>query len=87
MSLRASDCGLALQTAMRAVPNVSFKVVVAAGPTRRLVAGDPAIQLLDTLAGAILVRLSGAVHVVSAGEVVVDAATMEACPNGLSKNY
>ena len=56
----------------------AIKVAVASGPVRRFVVGDPAIQRLDTLAGATLTRLASAEHLARTGEVIVDAATLAA---------
>lgn len=81
-------CGLAMQRAMGRVKTVpipggttvelGMKVAVAAGRARRFVVGDPDIQLIDVLAGALMDRLAGAEHHAERGEVVVDAATLEA---------
>lgn len=63
----AATCALALQEAMgpfAAIPlpggasaTLSLKVALASGSARRLVVGDPLIQLLDVVAGATLDRL------------------------------
>jgi len=84
---RATVCGLALQTAMQAftalaLPNgatttLALKVSIASGPARRFVAGDPALQLLDTLAGATLARMAAGEHLAQKGEVVLDVRTVE----------
>ncbi|MGD0810187.1 MAG: tetratricopeptide repeat protein [Acidimicrobiales bacterium] len=81
------SCGLAMQRAMDSVANVTtpggrtvrlgMKVAVAAGAARRFVVGDPEIQLIDVLAGALMDRLAGAEHHAERGEVVVDAPTLE----------
>ena len=54
-----------------------MKVAVAAGHARRFVVGDPDIQLIDVLAGALMDRLAAAEHHAERGEVVLDAATLE----------
>jgi adenylate cyclase len=82
-SLYAVAAALAMQTAMRSFPDISLKVAVATGQARRLVVGDPQIQLLDTLAGETIARLGAAEHMARQGEVVMDAATVEACGNAL----
>ena len=51
------------------------KTVVATGPVRRFVVGDPAIQVIDVLAGATLDRLAAAEQAARQGEIVVDEAT------------
>ena len=81
-------CGLDMQRAMARVQTVNtpggsrielgMKVAVAAGPARRFVVGDPDIQLIDVLAGALMDRLAGAEHNAERGEVVLEAATLEA---------
>lgn len=82
---RATACGLAMQAAMqrRAVVRMgdgrevtlAVKVSVATGPVRRFVAGDPAIRLMDVLAGQTLVRMAAAATATQRGEVVLDEAT------------
>ena len=82
---RAVTCALALQTAMgafAAVPlpgggttELALKVGVTTGPVRRFCVGDPAIQQLDVLAGAVLDRLAAAEGLATRGEVLVDSAT------------
>ncbi len=86
--LRAAACALAMQSAMgclqapllpdggRAI--LALKVAVAAGPARRFVVGDPAIQILDTLAGATLARVAAGEHLSRPGEVLLDAAAVAA---------
>lgn len=78
---RAVACALAMQTTMKpfeSVPTPSgqtvtlaMKAAVAAGPARRFIVGDPAIQLIDALAGATLQRMAEAEHHAQRGEVVV----------------
>ncbi|MBA3532542.1 MAG: tetratricopeptide repeat protein, partial [Ardenticatenales bacterium] len=82
---RAALCALAMQEAMTpfgAIPlqeqrtvTLALKVAVASGPARRFVVGDPALQLLDTLAGATIARLATAEHLAQKGEVLLDVAT------------
>jgi adenylate cyclase len=85
---RAVACALALQQAMRAfaviaLPDgtttmLALKVAVASGPARRFVVGDPALQLLDTLAGATVRRMAAGEHLALAGEMLIDHATATA---------
>ncbi len=82
-AVRAVACAAAMQAAMHTFPDLALKVAVATGNARRFVVGDPSIQLLDTLAGATLTRLAVAEHIAQRGEIVVDAATAEACSNDL----
>src|SRR5579859_4675235 len=82
--LRATACGLAMQTAMRRFAFVPIlpgetvaltaKVAVATGPARRFAVGDPEIQRIDVVAGATLDRMAAAEHLAAKGEVVVDGA-------------
>ncbi len=79
---RAAACALAMQAAMRQFAMIeidgagsvalAIKVAVAAGPVRRFVVGDPAIQTIDVLAGATLNRLADAEHHADKGEVLLD---------------
>jgi class 3 adenylate cyclase len=85
---RAVAAGIAMQSAMQqfrtvAIPQggtVSFsvKVAVATGPMRRFLVGDPAVQLIDTLAGSTMVRLATAGSLTRSNEVVIDEPTFEA---------
>ncbi len=82
----AAACGLEMQQAMAGVGMITtpagatvqlgMKVAVAAGRARRFVVGDPDIQLIDVLAGALMDRLAGAEHHAERGEVVLDATTL-----------
>jgi len=77
----ATASGLAMQGAMaregeiRTPAGLAFhlalKVAVVTGHARRFVVGDPAIQLIDVLAGALIDRLTATEHLAEAGEVVV----------------
>jgi class 3 adenylate cyclase len=85
---RAVACALAMQEAMvgfAALPmpngdtvSLALKVAVAAGSVRRLVVGDPDIQLIDAMTGRLLDQLADTEHLANKGEVVVSAATAEA---------
>lgn len=85
---RALACALAMQTAMQsfaavATPSgrtvaLAMKVAVAAGTARRFLVGDPEIQIIDALAGALLDRLVAAEHQAHRGEVVLDPETTRA---------
>ena len=85
---RATACALELQQAMvqfahLALPcggtvGLTLKVAVAAGTVRRFVVGDPAIQLIDVMAGVTLDRLAAAEHAAQKGEVVVCAEVVPA---------
>jgi class 3 adenylate cyclase/tetratricopeptide (TPR) repeat protein len=83
--LRAVACGLALQhiiervgtneTPSGVVVSLAMKVAIAAGSVRRLLIGDPLIQVMDVIAGATLDRVSAAEQHAQKGEVLLDAAT------------
>ncbi len=87
-SHRAASCALAMQMAAKqfaAIPlpngapiTLSLKVAVTSGASRRFVIGDPEVQLLDVLAGAIVDRMSVCEHLIHGGEVLVDARTAAA---------
>lgn len=93
-AMRAAACALALQHAMVAFSSIalpdggsatlSLKVAVASGPARRLLVGDPTVQLLDALAGATLDRVAAGEHLARPGEVLVDAATVAALGEGFA---
>jgi len=87
-ALRAVACALAMQAALRQLGRMStpagaaielaIKVAVAAGPTRRFLVGDPSILNIEVLAGQTLDELALGEHVASRGEVLVQAAIVEA---------
>ncbi len=84
-ALRATACALALQQAMAvftAVPlpaggsvPLALKVAVAGGEVRRMLVGDPAIQRIEVMAGAPLVRMAAAEQLATSGEVLLDMPT------------
>lgn len=57
--------------------SLAVKTALASGPVRRFLVGDPAVHLLDALAGATLQRMSHAEHVANRGEIVADVATVD----------
>ena len=85
---RAAACAVGMQQAMAAFAQIALpgggrtslglKVAVACGPARRMLVGDPAIQMLDLLAGATVVRVATAEHHAVAGEIVLDAGCVAA---------
>jgi class 3 adenylate cyclase len=87
-SQRAVACSAAMQEVMRGLSSIStptggeiilaMKAAVASGSVRRFLVGDPQIQLIDTLAGALLDRLATAEHHANKGEILVDTATVDA---------
>jgi hypothetical protein len=58
--------------------SLTMKVAVATGSARRFVVGNPAIQLLDVMAGATLSRIAIAEHLAQPGEVIGDQPTAAA---------
>lgn len=84
-SFRAVTCAFAMQFAMepfktislpdRKTTSVVLKVSVASGSARRLVAGNPEIKYIDTLAGATVTRSSTGEHLANKGEIILDEAT------------
>jgi class 3 adenylate cyclase/tetratricopeptide (TPR) repeat protein len=85
---RATACALAMQSAMGpftaittpagSTVSLAMKAAVAVGPVRRLLVGNPALRVIDVLAGATMVRLAHAEHQAGRGEVVIDEATRAA---------
>ena len=87
-SARATTCALAMQEAMRGLHDVvtprgtrvtlAMKAAVAVGPARRLVVGDPDVQLIDVLAGRLIDALATAEHHAVPGEVILDQSALDA---------
>jgi class 3 adenylate cyclase/tetratricopeptide (TPR) repeat protein len=85
---RAVAAALGMQDAVRAIGTITtpagttvelaLKVAVAVGNARRFLVGDPDIQLIDVLAGALVDRLADAEHHAERGEVVLDASAVAA---------
>ncbi len=83
---RATACGLAMQKVMSRVGVVTtpggsmiglgVKVAVAVGEVHRFVVGDPRVQLIDVLAGALMDSLAAAEQQSLPGEVVLDAGAL-----------
>lgn len=86
--VRACTCALLIQSLMQGMPPIStpagktlrlaIKVAVAAGPARRFQVGDPAIQLIDVVAGATLARMAATEQRALQGEVLVSAEVVDA---------
>ena len=80
--LPAIACGLAMQAAMapfaayQLAPDqlvaLKLKVAIAGGLVQRFVIGDPAVQLIDILAGSPLGRLAALELLAGSGDVIVD---------------
>lgn len=81
---RATASALAIQNAMQKfatveIPrngavSITVKVAVATGSVRRLIVGDPSIQLIDVLAGKTLDTLDAAGGLADKGQVILDEA-------------
>jgi len=76
-ALRAVTCAQGMQTAMLDFQELSLKIAITTGSARRLIAGDPNIQLMDTLAGKTIARLATAERMARKGEIILDDATCE----------
>ena len=83
-ALRAVTCAQGMQAAMREFSELSLKVVITSGPARRLVVGDPNIQVIDTLAGRTVARLATAERLVQRGEILLDEITCEQVGGSIS---
>jgi adenylate cyclase len=87
-ALRGTASALSIQRAMQQFAQVdipgagtvslAIKVVVTVGSARRFLIGDPAIQLVDALAGETLYRLAEGEHLAHRGEVLLDQAAVTA---------
>ena len=83
---QASTAALAMQAAMKNYQSIrlpagdlvtlAIKTAVAAGPARRFAVGDPAIQLIDVLAGFTLDRMAATEQMAKQGELVLDEPTV-----------
>jgi adenylate cyclase len=76
-ALRAASCAQNMQVAMQQFKELSLKVAITTGAARRLVVGDPNIQLIDTLAGRTIARLATAERFAQKGEILVDEGTLQ----------
>ena len=56
--------------------SLGVKVAIASGTVRRFQLGDPAIQYIDTLAGAMIDRLAVVGHMAHTGEILLDESTV-----------
>ncbi len=83
---RATACALAMQAAMSQFsrveipPNITIslamRAAVVSGPVRRFLVGDPAIQIIDVLAGATLDHLAMLEKQARPGEVIAGGDTL-----------
>ena len=80
-ALKAVLCAQSMQSAMQAFDNLTMKVVISTGAARRFAVGDPGIQLIDTLAGSTISRLSTGEHIAKKNEILLDESTFTGLDN------
>jgi len=80
-ALRAVTCAQGMQLAMESFETLSLKIAISTGTVRRLLVGDPNIQLMDSLAGKTIARLATAERMAHKSEIIIDMATREALGN------
>ncbi len=89
---RATACALAMQEILKSFSDtgnavgqtpisLGVKIAVMAGSARRFVVGNPQIQVLDVMAGALLDRMAVAEQQLNRGEVVVGAEVLGSLGN------
>jgi class 3 adenylate cyclase/tetratricopeptide (TPR) repeat protein len=86
LAIRATACALAVQQVMAQFSHIEtpsgvtmalrMKAAVAAGPARRFLVGNPAIQYIDVLAGETLDRMASAEKLAGKNEVILDPKTV-----------
>ncbi len=91
---RAVACAFAMQRRLQTLEAVTapggvevslgVKVAVALGPGRRLLAGDPATQVVETLGGTVMHELSAALRHAQRGEVIVNRRLSEALAQAIA---
>lgn len=74
---RVGESFAAYEVAPGVVAELALKMALVSGRARRLLVGDPTVQLLEVLAGAVIDRLSAIEHVAQRGELVVDRETID----------
>lgn len=85
--LRAATCAVVLQNEMQAFRQLTtssnrsismgLKVGISTGNARRFLIGNPAVQVMDVLAGYPLEGIAGAEHQASRGEILLDQAAVD----------
>ena len=58
-----------------ATVSLAVKTALASGPARRFLVGNPAVQVIDVLAGSTLDRMAQADQIAHQGETIIDEAT------------
>ena len=91
---RALACAFAMQRTLQALEAVTapggvevslgVKVAVALGSGRRLLAGDPALQVVEALAGRVMHETSLAAGLAHRGEVIANRKLAEALDNAIA---
>jgi class 3 adenylate cyclase len=91
---RAVSCAVVMQRAMRDLGGVStpaglelrlaLKAAVVAGPVRRLLVGDSAVQQLEVLAGALMQTLSAGEQLARPGDVLVHESALATSGAGVT---
>ncbi len=64
--------------------SLAVKTAIAAGAVRRFTVGDPAMQLIDVLAGSTLDRMAAAEGMAAQNELIVDAVTIQRLLHGVT---
>lgn len=59
------------------IAELALKIAMVSGEVRRLLVGDPSIQVIEALAGAALDRMAAVEHVAQRGELVADRETID----------
>ena len=87
----ALACAVAMQTAMHSFANIeltngahitlAIKIALASGAARRMIVGNPQIQLIDALAGETPAYVARAERLARPGEIIADRATLAAMTN------
>ena len=86
-ALRAVSASLEMHRVMEKTPtihlpdkstvNLSMKVALASGSVRRLLVGDPEIQVIDTLVGKTITRMAEGEQIARQGETLADEVTID----------
>jgi predicted ATPase/class 3 adenylate cyclase len=63
---------------------LELKVAIAVGPARRFVVGDPEIQLIDVLAGALVDRIAAVEELAEKGEVLAHESALAVLGDGVA---
>ena len=98
-AVRAAAAASAMQAAMADFASVTvdaaadvraelaLRVAIATGPVLRCIAGDPASQRIDVIAGATVARVADLNELTARGEIIVDERTYAALPVHLLREW